>query len=313
MHGLTRWIRETDLAHRLLRSLNERAKTQVEGGFLSAWAAILAAILHNRQHPTLILVPSAERLHNFVADLETLLSQSGRVYTFPPHPTLLSSDADIAVSRDRIAAVDALHRRRNAIVVTTPAAICQPTVSPSVYERSTLTVQVGATIERDELIVHLIAGGYERVPQVEAPAQFSVRGDIVDFFSPAHDLPIRIELFGDEVESIRPFDIETQRSTKQWRECVILPAREFILGDGGRGTGDGKVWSEDIEEKIRVMLEREVRRLQQEGKPEQARLLSQQVEHDLERLLDGRYFEGCDWYFPFVYDPLPTLIDNLPE
>ncbi|MFN3421782.1 MAG: DEAD/DEAH box helicase, partial [Armatimonadota bacterium] len=280
---------------------------------MSAWTAILAAILYDRQHPTLILIPSAERLPNFVADLETLLSQSGRVYAFPPHPTLLSSDTDVAVSRDRIAAVDALHRRRNAIVATTPTAICYPTVPLSVYERSTLTVQVGATIERDELIAHLIAGGYERVPQVEAPAQFSVRGDIVDFFSPAHDLPIRIELFGDEVESIRPFDIETQRSTEQWRECVILPAREFILKDEGRGTGDGKVWSEDIEEKVRMMLEREVRRLQQEGKPEQARLLREQVEHDLERILDGRYFDGCDWYFPFVYDPLPTLIDHLPN
>ncbi len=306
MHGLTRWIRETDLAHRLLRSLNERAKTQVEGGFLSPWTAILAASLYNRQHPTLILVPSAERLPNFVADLEILLSQSGRVYTFPPHPTLLSSDTDVAVSRDRIAAVDALHRRRNAIVATTPTAVCQPTVPLGVYERSTLTLQVGTTIERDKLIAHLIAGGYERVPQVEAPAQFAARGDIVDFFSPAHDLPIRIELFGDDVESIRLFDIETQRSTEQWRECVILPAREFIIRDG-------KNWDEDFAEKVRTMLEREVKRLQQEGKPEQARLLRQQVEHDLERLLDGRYFDGCDWYFPFIYDPLPTLIDHLPN
>lgn len=306
MHGLTRWIRETDFTYRLLRSLNERAKTLVEGGFLSAWTAILAASLYNRQHPTLILVPSAERLPNFVADLETLLSQSGRVYTFPPHPTLLSSDTDVAVSRDRIAAVDALHRRRNAIVATMPTAVCQPTVPLGVYERSTLTLQVGTTIERDKLIAHLIAGGYERVPQVEAPAQFAARGDIVDFFSPAHDLPIRIELFGDEVESIRLFDIETQRSTEQWRECVILPAREFIIRDG-------KNWDEDFAEKVRTMLEREVKRLQQEGKPEQARLLRQQVEHDLERLLDGRYFDGCDWYFPFIYDPLPTLIDHLPN
>ncbi len=308
MHGLTRWLRETDLVHRLRRSLNERAKTQVEGGFLSSWATILAALLYDRQHPTLILVPSAECLPNFVADLETPLSQSDRIYAFPPHPALLLGDTDIAIARDRIAAVDALHRRRNAIVVATPSAICQPTVPISVYEQSTLTVKVGATVERDELVAHLVAGGYERVPQVEAPAQFSVRGDIVDFFSPAHDLPIRIELFGDEVESIRPFDIETQRSTEQWRECVILPAREFIVRDEGRGTGD-----EGFAKRIRDMLEREVKRLQREGKPEQARLLQQQVEHDLERLLDGRYFDGCDWYFPFVYDPLPTLVDHLPD
>ncbi|MCS7191607.1 MAG: DEAD/DEAH box helicase, partial [Armatimonadetes bacterium] len=308
MHGLTCWFRETDLFYHLRRSLNERVKTQVQGGFLSSWAAILASLLHDRQQPTLILVPSAERLPNFVADLETLLSQSDRIFSFPPHPALLSGDTDIAIARDRIAAVDALHRRRNPIVVSTPSAICQPTVSPSVYERSALTIKVGSMIERDDLVAHLVAGGYERVTQVEAPAQFAVRGDIVDFFSPAHDLPIRIELFGDEVESIRTFEIETQRSLEKRRECVILPAREFIIGDTGHGTRD-----KDFAERVQNMLEREVKRLQQEGKPEQARLLKQQVEHDLERLLDGRYFDGCDWYFPFVYDPLPTLVDHLPD
>jgi transcription-repair coupling factor (superfamily II helicase) len=307
MHGLTRWLRETEIVLNLQRSVKGRMKLQVQGGFLSSWAAILAATLYDWQHPSLILVPGPERLVSFAADLETLLGQPNRIFSFPPHPTLLSGDTDIAITRDRIAAIDALHRHRNPIIVTTPFAICQPTVPVTVYEQSALTVRIGETHERDKLVEHLIAGGYERVTQVEAPGQFAVRGDIVDFFSPAHDQPIRIELFGDEVESIRPFDVETQRSTEKWNECVILPAREFIIRDEGRGTR-GEGWAE----KIREMLEREVERLQKIGKPEQARLLRQQVEHDLERLLDGRYFDGCDWYYPFVYDPLPTIVDHLP-
>jgi transcription-repair coupling factor (superfamily II helicase) len=307
MHGLTRWLRETEIVQNLQRSVKGRMKLQVQGGFLSSWAAILAATLYDWQHPSLILVPGSERLASFAADLETLLGQPNRIFSFPPHPTQRSGDTDIAITRDRIAAIDALHRRRNPIIVTTPFAICQPTVPVTVYEQSALTVCIGETHERDKLVEHLIAGGYERVTQVEAPGQFAVRGDIVDFFSPAHDQPIRIELFGDEVESIRPFDVETQRSTEKWNECVILPAREFIVGDMGQGTR-GIGWAE----KIREMLEREVERLQKIGKPEQARLLRQQVEHDLERLLDGRYFDGCDWYYPFVYDPLPTIVDHLP-
>ncbi len=307
MHGLTRWLRETEVVQNLQRSIKGRAKLQVQGGFFSSWAAILAATLYDWQHPCLVLVPGSERLVSFAADLETLLGQPNRIFPFPPHPTLLSSDTDIAITRDRIAAIDALHRHRNPIIVTTPFAIRQPTVSVGVYEQSALTVRIGETHERDKLVEHLIAGGYERVTQVEAPGQFAVRGDIVDFFSPAHDQPIRIELFGDEVESIRPFDVETQRSTEKWNECVILPAREFIVGDTGQGTRD-KGWAE----RIREMLECEVERLQKIGKSEQARLLRQQVEHDSERLLDGRYFDGCDWYYPFVYDPLPTIVDHLP-
>jgi transcription-repair coupling factor (superfamily II helicase) len=320
MQGLTRWLRETEIVQNLQRSVKGRTKLQVQGGFLSSWAAILAATLYDWQHPSLILVPGSERLASFAADLETLLGQPNRIFSFPPHPTLLSGDTDTAITRDRIAAIDALHRHRNPIIVTTPFAICQPTVPVTVYEQSALIVCTGEIHERDKLVEHLIAGGYERVTQVEAPGQFAVRGDIVDFFSPAHDQPIRIELFGDEVESIRPFDVETQRSTEKWNECVILPAREFIIRDERRGTRDGKEWSEERgargegwAEKIREMLEREVERLQKIGKPEQARLLRQQVEHDLERLLDGRYFDGCDWYFPFVYDPLPTLVDHLPS
>ena len=319
MHGLTRWLRETEIVLNLQRSVKGRMKLQVQGGFLSSWAAILAATLYDCQHPSLILVPGSERLASFAADLETLLGQPNRIFSFPPHPTLLSGDTDIAITRDRIAAIDALHRHRNPIIVTTPFAICQPTVPVTVYEQSALTVRIGETHERDKLVEHLIAGGYERVTQVEAPGQFAVRGDIVDFFSPAHDQPIRIELFGDEVESIRPFDVETQRSTEKWNECVILPAREFIIRGERRWTRDETEWDEGRGTrdegwvgKIREMLEREVERLQKIGKPEQARLLRQQVEHDLERLLDGRYFDGCDWYYPFVYDPLPTIVDHLP-
>ena len=304
MHGITRWLCETETLKRLQLAARRRTKLQVQGGFFSAWAAYLAAALTDWRHTTVILLPSLERLMNFLADLETLLQQPNRLFPFPAHPTLLFGDTDLAITRDRIAAIDALHRLPHPIIVTTPTALCQPTIPTEVYEQSALTVRVGAIIERDVLVAHLVAGGYERVPQVEAPGQFAVRGGIVDFFSPAHDQPIRIELSGDEVESIRPFEVETQRSIAQWREGVLLPAREFLLG--------GKVM-ERVKEQIKKALERETKRLIAEGKPEQARLLQQQVEHDWERLADGRYFDGCDWYFPFAYDPLPTLLDHLPS
>ncbi len=304
MLGLIRWLSQSTLVRRLQRAVRTRQKVQVQGGFLSSWAPLLAATLYEWPHPTLILIPTAERLTSFAADLETLLSQPSRLFVFPAHPSLLVGDMDLGVTRDRLAAVDALHRHRNPIVLATPSALCQPTVPVESYTQSVLTVRVGTTISRDALIDHLVAGGYERMPQVEAPGQFAVRGDIVDFFSPAHDQPIRIELFGDEVESIRPFDVETQRSSERWQECVVLPAREFLINnDALRQT---------MRSAIEQTLTREEQRLTQEGKPQQARLLRQQVEHDLERLMDGHYFDGCDWYAPFAFDRLPTLVDHLP-
>jgi transcription-repair coupling factor (superfamily II helicase) len=89
----------------------------------------------------------------------------------------------------------------------------------------------GASVDRDELAARLISLGYARVPLVEDPGTFAVRGGVVDLFPPIYEHPARLELFGDEVESLRLFDPETQRTREELSELLISPAREILFDE----------------------------------------------------------------------------------
>ncbi|MDH4204179.1 MAG: transcription-repair coupling factor, partial [Desulfobacteraceae bacterium] len=115
------------------------------------------------------------------------------------------------------------------MVVTTISALMQRNLPKQELCDYAELIMVEEGIDRDRLVDKLISSGYERSSMVEEPGDFSIRGGILDIFSPLYSDPIRIELFGDTVESIRFFSAVTQRTIKNIREAVILPARETIL------------------------------------------------------------------------------------
>ena len=97
----------------------------------------------------------------------------------------------------------------------------------------TLIIEVGQEISSDELAKDLTRMGYERVAQVDNAGQFSMRGGIVDIFSLTEELPVRMEFFGDEVDSIRSFDPESQRSIENLEEVTVYPATDSITALDG--------------------------------------------------------------------------------
>jgi transcription-repair coupling factor (superfamily II helicase) len=101
------------------------------------------------------------------------------------------------------------------------------------FVESIKTITIQTQITPDGLIAALVATGYESATLVTRVGEFSRRGGIIDFFSPLHENPVRIEFFGDTIESLRAFDPETQRSTGEIREAVVLPVRELILNEKG--------------------------------------------------------------------------------
>ena len=101
------------------------------------------------------------------------------------------------------------------------------------FADSVKTITTATQIDPDRLVASLVATGYESSSLVTRVGEFSRRGGIVDFFSPLHEQPVRIEFFGDTMESLRSFDPETQRSTGEIREAVVLPVRELIVNDKG--------------------------------------------------------------------------------
>ena len=115
------------------------------------------------------------------------------------------------------------------ILLTSIGALAERTISPDLLKASSITLRVGEEMPPELIVDLLIAAGYVRQEPVGAVGEFSLRGGILDVFSPAHDTPHRIEFFGDAVESIREFDPDTQRSVGRASESTIVPMRELSV------------------------------------------------------------------------------------
>src|SRR5947209_13559109 len=119
-------------------------------------------------------------------------------------------------------------RERNAIVICSARTLTQPVIPPQELLASLYDLKPGQEVDLTLMLEHLYNLGYEPVTEVEEAGQFSYRGGIVDLFPPTLPRPVRIEFFGDEIESLRTFDPETQRSLNPVATCVVTPAREAL-------------------------------------------------------------------------------------
>ena len=131
----------------------------------------------------------------------------------------------------RLYVLSRLLERNERIVVTNVASFIRYLPNIEVFSGKTLQFKVGDKVELSSLRRLLIEAGYTLVNKVSQSLEFAVRGDIIDIFSVNMDKPIRIELFDDEIESIRYFDIATQTSISKLEKIIILPATEFLLSN----------------------------------------------------------------------------------
>lgn len=175
-----------------------------------------------------IITANEMRAREMVEDYRMFDKQ---VYYYPAKDVIFFS-ADIhgnAVSLERLKVREALAKGEGGTIITTMDAGMELVISQSVYDQAKRTIAEGSLIELDQLIADLTNMGYTRQTQVETPGEFSVRGGIIDVFPVAEDSPYRIELWGDEVDTIRSFDAESQRSIERVEELCIFTASEMIL------------------------------------------------------------------------------------
>jgi transcription-repair coupling factor (superfamily II helicase) len=200
-------------------------------GLPATLGAFLLTTVQRQLGRQIVVVATDENQAESWRDDLTAIAGDDIVHYFPAWDVGLydgrSPDAD--VSGLRIEAVARLASGEPTIVVAPAAALLTPVMPVAALERATLHLQVGEERPLDGLISHLADAGFERVPIVDGVGQFSTRGGILDIYSVGLDHPVRLELFGDEIESIRTFDITTQRSIGSVDQAVVLPAREVVL------------------------------------------------------------------------------------
>ena len=194
----------------------------------------------------IIATYSEQRVREIVNDLN--MFERG-VYAYPAKD-LIFYQADIHNNRlteDRIKVLKRISQGLPITVVTTFDALLTPIIPMEVYRSHIVAIDKSTAIVQKELASKLVNMGYVRAYQVEAPGQFSMRGGIIDIFDLTEDNPYRIELWGEEIESIRIFDASTQRSLEMLESCKVFPASEMIIDEDDLYTGLKKIEAESKE------------------------------------------------------------------
>ncbi|MEK6526330.1 MAG: CarD family transcriptional regulator, partial [Nitrospirota bacterium] len=186
---------------------------------------------------------SAERLYDDLRFFHAMLNLSeDALALFPEWETLPyeATPPHVELIARRMRTLHRLAERSRTVLVTSVPALVQRLLPLSVFSEACLRIRPGETLERETLASRLLRLGYRRGSVVEIPGEFSIRGGIVDIYSTAHQDPLRVELLGDTVESVRLFDTATQKSTAKLDHAWLLPARELIYPETRTDGPDGR-------------------------------------------------------------------------
>ena len=274
------------------------ARLHVAPALTAARPAIVAALATLTQRPLLYVVGSGEAALRAREDLcqwldpdTVLLFPAGDALPYEP----MSPGNDVIAGRLRVLRAWGwgMEDRRwedvgsdppspipDPLVVVAPIkALLQPTLSPAERDEASIQLKRGDEHNLDELVARWVAMGYRIAPTVEEPGELNRRGGIVDIFPPGDELPLRIEFFGDEIDSLRRFDPITQRSEAQVRAVVVGPAHEIPL------------WRR----------ERAVERLRALDTADLRREALDEWESAIARIEQGERFEGRALFAPFFW------------
>jgi transcription-repair coupling factor (superfamily II helicase) len=259
---------------------------------------LIAALAGSLSQPLVVVTAKVETAGTLVESLRAYTGEASRVIRLPEPPVLFYERAawPREVVCERLAALASLATHasppaRPHIVVASVRALMQRTMPARSFRANIRTLKKGQTISVAKTLLAWIGMGYERATVVEAPGQFSARGGILDIFPPASPYPIRIELFGEEIESLRKFDPGLQRSQDALEQAVITPASEALARHGPNVFEHLSGWNLDnLPEDIRAMFER-----------------------DLASLRSGDPFNGIEFYLPYLYGESASLLNYLGE
>ncbi len=211
----------------------------------AAGAYMVSRLFRTLARPLLLITPESASQETFLKDLAFFLGREAaagphtwsRLLSFPAHELLpfrtLGFDAEVSAAR--VGGAYAALTYQEPVFLVAPALALRQKLPPARRLKDAFAyVVAGEELDRRAFLNQLQVGGYERRPIVEERGEFSVRGGIIDLFPPLYAQPVRVEFFGDEVESLRFFDPASQRSRGSLEELVVLPVNEVILDQAAR-------------------------------------------------------------------------------
>lgn len=194
----------------------------------------------------------------------------------------------------RLSVLDTITENTGYIVVASIDAVLQYTADKNIFNDSIIEFSLGAKFDLSKLSDRLVIMGYSREDIVEGEGQFSIRGGILDVFSPNMENPLRIEFFDDETDSIRTFDPYTQRSLEKFNEARIIPVTEAVMSYEKK---------QEIIEELKKRIKKEKRKKQ----PNETFI--ETLDADIELFNERHYFPSIDKYISLIYGKITSLVD----
>nr|WP_229745663.1 transcription-repair coupling factor [Pullulanibacillus pueri] len=287
----------------MLEGFSNGMRQQFVAGLSNASKSLWVSSLYEDRHETILVVThnlfQAQKLYD---DLEGLHSDT-EVFLYPVND-LIASDIAVAspeLLSQRLQALNYLAENKKGIIIV-PVAGLKRFIAPEKYwKRGSQTFKVGDILEIEALVQRLSAVGYDREAMVNSPGQYSIRGGIIDIYPLTLPHPVRMELFDDEIDSIRYFDSETQRSLDKIDQVTIGPARELILFPE-----QYKMGAERLEEALAHTLTKVKNKKVREA-------LSETLSSEIEALKEQTDFQGMMKYTQLYYEEKTTLLNYMPK
>ena len=270
-------------------------------GLPASARALLAASMHAQlDAPVLAVCPDEAAAELFQKDLSALLGQDVPLLTARDYTFYTVESVSRQTEQKRLSALYALAAGTAPAVVCTVSGLLQRAMPKEKLLQAAFEIRDGSSLPPEDAEDALLRCGYLRTAQVEGPGQFSRRGGILDFFSPAYPQPVRVEFWGDDVDSMGFFDPESQRRTQSLDNCRILPAAETLppLYPGG---------SAALGEKLQKLAGRAAAKKDSDT----AQKLAEALRADGEKLCNDCVLPAADRYMGFVYDTFVTALDYL--
>ena len=231
-------FRESSALEALKTQLNEQTRDNcvVSGLVGSALSITIAELFKQTALPFLLILNDKEQAAYHLNDLENILGDQNVLF-YPgsyrrPYQIEQTDNANVLLRSEVLNRINS--RKKPALIVTYPEALFEKVVTKKELEKNTLKISVGEQLSIDFVNEVLFEYNFKRVDFVTEPGEFSVRGGILDVFSFSNDEPYRIEFFGDEIDSIRTFDVETQLSLEQLKKVFVIPNVENKLLEENR-------------------------------------------------------------------------------
>jgi transcription-repair coupling factor (superfamily II helicase) len=296
--GLNDIFKQLEDYNSILSSIrNNRALCQVHGLSESQRAYISYCLFEDLKGQMLILTHNDMEAKKLYDDIKVFAEDC--MY-FPVKQMIFNIDVTSGdIKTERLKVINKILRGEPVIVVASVDSVFYKMPPKDVFMNNSINLNVGDTIDILELASKLVDAGYERVDIVEGKGQFAQRGGIIDVFSTVEEEPVRIEFFGDEIDSIRTFDLLSQRGQDKLSQITIYPAREILIE-----SNDIPRIVKEIENHFEIRYKSYSKK-----NKEIAENLKLRIKENIERLKNLRYFDGIDSYIGYIYKNPSSFID----